>query len=115
MDGRQASDKQLGDQILRGMNTPEQPDTVADKLRRLDCDPIAGMAKLAQDERVSAVLRARMFVELAKYIAPRAKAEYLTGADGGSLEPEYQFNTDALRTHELQSLHELIREAGTHR
>jgi hypothetical protein len=113
MDGRQASDHQLGNQILRGLNTPEQPDTVADQLRRLDCDPIAGMAKLAQDETVSAVLRARMFVELAKYIAPRAKAEHLTGADGGSL--EYQFNTDALRTHELQSLHDLIREAGTHR
>jgi hypothetical protein len=115
MDGRQASDKQLGDQILRGVNTPEQPDTVADRLRRLDCDPIAGMAKLAQDETVSAVLRARMFAELATYIAPRAKAAQLTGADGGPLEPEYQFNADALRTHELQSLHDLILEAGTRR
>jgi hypothetical protein len=115
MDGRQALDKQLGDQLLRGMNMREQPDTVADRLRQLDCDPIAEMAKLAQDETVPVVLRARMLTELTKYIAPRAKAEHLTGADGGSLEPEYPFNTDALRTHELQSIHDLIREAGTRR
>jgi hypothetical protein len=53
--------------------TPERP-------RQLNCDPIAGMAKLAQDETAPAVLRARMFAELARYVARRAKAADLTGA-----------------------------------
>jgi hypothetical protein len=40
------------------------------QLLELDCDPIAGMAKLAQDEATPCSLRARMFAELAPYIAP---------------------------------------------
>ena len=66
----------------RGRNAPGRPETVAARLLQLECDPIAGMAKLAQDETVPPVLRARMFAELAHYVAPRARAVDLTGVDG---------------------------------
>jgi hypothetical protein len=46
---------------------------VAVRLRQLDCDPIEGMARLALDESVPVTLRARMFTELATYVAPRGK------------------------------------------
>jgi hypothetical protein len=47
---------------------------VIDKLAALDCDPIAGMALIAMDEKNSIEVRARMFVELAQYVAPKRKA-----------------------------------------
>ena len=60
------------------------------KLRGMGCDPILGMARIANavDERgnsidVSVDLRARMFAELAQYVAPKRKATEITGAGGG--------------------------------
>jgi hypothetical protein len=70
------------------------------------------MAKLAQDETIPAVLRARMFAELATYIAPRRKATDLTGTDGKPLDMEFEFNRDALTDQELQMLHDLLLKAG---
>jgi hypothetical protein len=58
---------------------------VIDKLAALDCDPIAGMALIAMDERNSIEVRARMFVELAQYVAPKRKAVEHS-ADAGLLE-----------------------------
>lgn len=55
---------------------------VAERLRELDCDPIAGMARLAQDGDQPAALRGRMLAELATYIAPRRKAVELSGPSG---------------------------------
>lgn len=58
---------------------------VIEKLARLKCDPIAGMAKLAMDKNNPADLRGRMFSELAQYVAPKRKAlEH--SADAGMLE-----------------------------
>lgn len=84
-----------------------------ERLRQLDCDPIAGMAKLAQDETVPAVLRARLFAELTRYIAPRAKAADLTGAEGKPLASKFEFNRDALTDQELQALHDLLIKTAT--
>ena len=47
---------------------------IADKLAKLDCDPIEGMARLAMDENNSPELRARMYAELAEYVAPKKRA-----------------------------------------
>lgn len=47
---------------------------VIDKLAALRCDPIAGMALIALDEKNSVEIRARMFSELAQYVAPKRKA-----------------------------------------
>ena len=47
---------------------------VAEKLEALGCDPIEGMAKIAMNTRNPAELRARMYRELAQYVAPKRKA-----------------------------------------
>ena len=47
---------------------------VAKRLAELDCDPIAGMARLAMDDTLDPALRGRMFSELAQYVAPKRKA-----------------------------------------
>ena len=47
---------------------------VVEKLAKLDCDPIEGMANLAMDESNPPELRGKMFAELAQYIAPKRKA-----------------------------------------
>jgi hypothetical protein len=58
---------------------------VVDKLAALGCDPIAGMARIAMNKKNPVALRARMFAELARYVAPKRKAVEHS-ADGGMLE-----------------------------
>jgi hypothetical protein len=58
---------------------------VIDKLAALRCDPITGMAKLAMNKNNPVELRARMFAELAQYVAPKRKALEHSG-DGGMIE-----------------------------
>ena len=48
-------------------------------LKRLGCNPIAGMAMIAMNEDAGLDLRGRMFAELAGYIAPKRKAVEHTG------------------------------------
>lgn len=59
---------------------------VAERLAALDCDPIAGMARLAMDESNAPELRGRMFSELAQYVAPKRKAVEHSATDGSSFE-----------------------------
>ena len=47
---------------------------IQQRLDDLGCDPIVGMAKLAQDENNPPELRGRMYSELAQYIAPKRRA-----------------------------------------
>ena len=47
---------------------------VIDKLSALRCDPIDGMARIAMNAKNPVELRARIFVELAQYVAPKRKA-----------------------------------------
>jgi len=70
------------------------------------------MAKLAQDETVPTVLRARLLSELAHYVAPRARAVDLTGADGIPLELMTDFDMEALTDQELETLAYLLNKAG---
>ena len=93
---------------------PPRPD-VAERLRQLDCDPIASMAQLARDDTVPIALRARMFAELATYTAPRRKAVELTGAGGAPVEVEITYNFDALSSEELSTLKTLLERAGIRR
>ncbi|MBM3380286.1 MAG: hypothetical protein FJY39_11230 [Betaproteobacteria bacterium] len=44
------------------------------QLERLGCDPFEGMARIAMDPESPVEVRARMFAELAQYIAPKRKA-----------------------------------------
>jgi hypothetical protein len=47
---------------------------VIEKLAALECDPIAGMARIAMNKENPLDIRARMFSELAQYVAPKRKA-----------------------------------------
>jgi hypothetical protein len=57
---------------------------VIEKLAALDCDPIAGMALIAMDEKNPVELRGRMYSELAQYVAPKRKA--MEHSAGGEIE-----------------------------
>jgi hypothetical protein len=57
---------------------------VIDKLAALRCDPITGMALMAMNENNPVELRARMFSELAQYVAPKRKA--MEHSAGGGIE-----------------------------
>jgi hypothetical protein len=62
----------------RGGRAPGVPNKktadVAEKLAALGCDPITGMAHIAMDNKNPLDIRARMYSELAQYIAPKRKA-----------------------------------------
>ena len=45
-----------------------------EKLAALRCDPITGMARIALNKKNPVELRAKMFAELAQYVAPKRKA-----------------------------------------
>jgi hypothetical protein len=57
---------------------------VIDKLATLRCDPIEGMARIALDIKNAVELRARMYSELAQYVAPKRKA--VEHSAGGGIE-----------------------------
>ena len=60
---------------------------VIEKLARLGCDPIEGMARIAMEDANAVELRARMYAELAGYVAPERKAVDVSSADGSMNEP----------------------------
>ena len=75
----------------RSKGTPnKRTKDVIERLRELECDPIEGMAKIAQqamnDDDLQ--LAGQMYKELAQYVAPKRKAVEMTGADGKDLIPE---------------------------
>jgi hypothetical protein len=43
-------------------------------LAKMGCDPIEGMARIAMDCSNPVEIRARMYAELAQYVAPKRKA-----------------------------------------
>lgn len=47
---------------------------VAERLAKMRCDPIVGMARIAMSRKNPIELRGRMFAELAQYIAPKRRA-----------------------------------------
>jgi hypothetical protein len=47
---------------------------VVERLAALGCDPIEGMARIAMDSTAPVEVRARMFAELARYVAPKRRA-----------------------------------------
>ena len=104
--------RSTSDRAERRRNAPVPADAdVDEQLRKLNCDPIAGMAKLTQDDAVPVVLRARMFAELATYIAPRRKAMELSGPNGGPIDLEDSLNYSLLSVSELQTLAALLDKA----
>lgn len=54
---------------------------IEQRLIALGCDPIKGMALIALDVNNAPELRAKMFSELAQYVAPKRKALDLSSND----------------------------------
>ena len=55
---------------------------VIERLQELNCDPIEGMASIALDSQNPVELRARMFSDLAQYVAPKRRAIDHSGSEG---------------------------------
>ncbi|MBF0317706.1 MAG: hypothetical protein HQL04_05980 [Nitrospirae bacterium] len=53
-------------------------------LESMACDPIAAMAVIANDPSVDVALRVKLLMELAQYVYPKRKGEFMAGvADEG--------------------------------
>ena len=53
---------------------------LAEKLEKLGCDPIGGLAQLAMNTETAPELRVRCYAELAQYVHPKRKAMDLGSA-----------------------------------
>lgn len=64
------------------------------KLEELGCDPIEGMAKIAQAafDAEDFQLAGNMYKELAQYVAPKRKAIEHSGKDGGPVEHVFKWS-----------------------
>jgi hypothetical protein len=67
----------------RSKGTPNRKTLdVIERLDQLGCDPIEGMATIAMDDSAPIEVRARMFSELATYVAPKRRAVEHSAAEG---------------------------------
>ena len=69
------------------------------------------MVMLAQDKATPVAPRARIFTEMATYIAPRRRAVDLTGKEGAPLDLNEVFNPAMLTDEELQTVIDLLNKA----
>lgn len=72
----------------RTKGTPNKANReIADKLAELNCDPIQGMAMIANQafSEGDLSLAGQMYKELAQYVAPKRKAIEHSGPDGGPM------------------------------
>lgn len=70
--GRKTGGRQAGTPNRRTLD-------IQQRLTTLGCDPIAGMACIAMDTNNPIEIRARMYAELAGYVAPKRKAVEIEG------------------------------------
>jgi hypothetical protein len=64
----------------RSAGTPNhQTREVAELLESLDCNPIEGMVKIAENPENPPELRGRMYAELAHYVFPKRKSIEVSG------------------------------------
>jgi len=52
---------------------------VADMLAEMNCNPVEGMARIAQDETAPVAVRAAMYRELAQYVFPKRRSVEIAG------------------------------------
>ena len=102
MTRRRPTARRSNEQTARPDVLSTAPETVAERLRQADCDPITAMVILAQDEDTPVAMRARIFMELATYIAPRRRAVDLTGKEGSPLDLGESFDPAVLTDEELR-------------
>jgi hypothetical protein len=80
----------------RQTGTPnKRTQELTERLGDLGCDPVEGLARIANDESASLELRARCYSDLMQYVYPRRKA--IEGSLRGELDHiSLSFNTDRL-------------------
>ena len=61
---------------------------IAERLEQLNCDPIEGMAMIANDTSLDHGLRLTAFKELAQYVAPKRKAVDVDASIDGNVSIE---------------------------
>ena len=61
---------------------------IAERLAELDCDPIEGMAMIANDTTLDHSLRLQAFKELAQYVAPKRKSVDIDATIDGNVSIE---------------------------
>ena len=70
----------------RVRGTPNKAtDALAQKLAKLGCDPIEGLAKIALDPETKAELKVRCLSELAQYVYPKRKAMELASPEDSAV------------------------------
>jgi len=65
--------------------TNKRSQEIQEKLDKLDCDPIEGMAMIAVDPMSSPELKLQCYKELAQYVAPKRKAVDMAQTTDGNL------------------------------
>lgn len=64
---------------------------IRELLDSMGCNPIQGLANIADDPKTSRELRAKVLADLAKYVAPQLKAIEHSGPDGGPIQKRTEF------------------------
>jgi hypothetical protein len=68
------------------LDTPNKTTrSVVEKLEKLGCDPIEGLAVIAMDTNTAPELRVRCYAELAQYSYPKRKAVDLSTEESGGV------------------------------
>lgn len=73
--------------------------SVIERLKDLNCDPIEGMAIIAKQAMAEGEMQlaGNMFKELAQYVAPKRKSVELTGEDGEDIKIDGKFVIEIVR------------------
>lgn len=61
---------------------------IQERLAQLECDPIEGMAMIANDPSLDQSIRLQAFKELAQYVAPKRKAIDMAATVDGTMKIE---------------------------
>lgn len=95
--GRQKGTTKTGGRVKGTPNKRSQ--NIHEQLKALDCDPIEGMAKIAEAAMKEAdyTLAGNMYKELAQYIAPKRKAIEVSGVDGDDIGIDGKFTIEIIR------------------
>ena len=60
------------------------------QLKEMECDPVALLVEIAQDEFTELGLRVKIYLDLVNYMHPKLKAVEHTGANGDPLQNKYR-------------------------
>jgi hypothetical protein len=71
---------------------------VAKLLDELGCNPLEGLATIANDPAAPVAVRSKCFADLAKYVHPQLQSVQHSGPDGGPIRTQHVSSVDALES-----------------